>query len=162
MEQYQIIKNFENYSISNFGNVQNNKTGRILKSYINTKGYHQIRINKKTVEVHRLVALTFLDNPEFKKEVDHIDNNKLNNYLSNLRWATRTENRRNCNIYKNNTSGYKGIIFIDYRNKWKAYLSIDNKHIHLGYFDNLDDAIKIRMRKVNEIFGDYVHISEKI
>ena len=61
--------------------------------------------------IHRLVAIAFVDNPQNKKYVDHIDNNTKNNNINNLRWATLKENQHNRSIGKNNTSGCKGIYF---------------------------------------------------
>ena len=59
------------------------------------EGYMKVRIDKKRYYVHRLVAETFLPNPEGKPQVDHRDRNRSNNCVDNLRWATRSENRRN-------------------------------------------------------------------
>ena len=61
--------------------------------------YHQVKINKKCYLVHRLVAETFLDNPENKPFVDHIDRDRHNNNVSNLRWVTSSENNRNTKAY---------------------------------------------------------------
>ena len=66
MEQYKIIKDFPNYSVSNFGNVKNNKTGRVLKLKI-SNGYYQISLynngNQYTKNIHKLVAEYFIPNP---------------------------------------------------------------------------------------------------
>ena len=59
------------------------------------EGYMKVRIDKKRYYVHRLVAETFLPNPEGKPQVDHRDRNRSNNCVDNLRWATRSENQRN-------------------------------------------------------------------
>lgn len=58
-------------------------------------GYKTIRVNKNTYRVHRLVAEAFLDNPENKPEIDHINRIPYDNRIENLRWATRSDNNRN-------------------------------------------------------------------
>lgn len=84
---------FPNYKIAEDGTITNKKTGKVMTHHINNKlnGYKIVvlRINKtsKTQLVHRLLALHFIPNPENKPDVDHIDRNKLNNALSNLRWV---------------------------------------------------------------------------
>jgi hypothetical protein len=112
--------------------------------------------------VHRLVCNAFLENPDNKALVDHIDCNKQNNNISNLRWATNQENQRNKNLSKKNTSNVKGVCFDKYANKWKAQIMIDGLRIHLGYYNTLEEAKQARLKKVNEVFGEFVHASEKI
>lgn len=95
-EIWKPIDNFENYSVSTYGIIRNNVTGKILKKNIK-EGYHCIslvNINKvkKCFKVHRLVALAFIDNLENKTDVNHKDKNKLNNNITNLEWMTRKEN----------------------------------------------------------------------
>jgi hypothetical protein len=84
------------YSVSDSGNVKNNITGKLLSSQIQNSGYRLVHLHdngkRKASTIHRLVALAFIDNPELKTMVDHIDCNKLNNHVSNLRWVTACEN----------------------------------------------------------------------
>ena len=165
MEQYRIIKGFENYSVSNLGNIKNNKTDRILKPGITTNGYYNVILYKDgktyTKKIHKLVAEYFILNPSNKNCVDHIDNNKLNNNINNLRYATSQENSMNRKLSSRNSSNYKGISYDKQRNKWKAYIRINGKHKNLGRFDNIDDAINARVKKAKEIFGEYINSCEK-
>lgn len=99
MEIFKDIIKFENkYQISNLGNVRNKKTQLLLQPKYNKKGYQYVNlsINKyKSVKwyIHRLVAFHFIDNPNNKPQVNHIDGNKSNNKVSNLEWCTNTENQ---------------------------------------------------------------------
>ena len=81
----------DKYEISNFGKVKNIKTQRILKLSCRG-GYMKIRLGNKTTSVHQLVGLCFIDNPENKPHINHIDKNKANNHVSNLEWCTPAEN----------------------------------------------------------------------
>jgi hypothetical protein len=80
-----------NYYVSTKGSFKNNKNV-IINDHKYNSGYKRIYINNKSYSLHRLVALTFLENPENKEAVNHIDGNKLNNELTNLEWATCLEN----------------------------------------------------------------------
>jgi hypothetical protein len=118
MEEWREIKDFPNYSVSNSGNILNTKTNKMMK--LNKKsGYYHISLtnntNKKSLLVHRLVAMAFIPNPENKSDVNHKDKDKLNNNLSNLEWMTRKEN----NSHKSQTLVYKS-------NKNKPLLRIDS------------------------------------
>lgn len=80
------------YQVSNHGRVKNNKI--IMNQYLNKNYYYITFSNRKKYLVHRLIAEAFIDNPKNKPNVDHIDGNKLNNHLSNLRWVTAQENTK--------------------------------------------------------------------
>ena len=86
-EIYKLWK--DNIYISNFGNVKGRK---ILND---NRGYYTISYKQKKYKLHRLVAELFIPNPENKREVDHIDTNKLNNNINNLRWVQPSENMNN-------------------------------------------------------------------
>ena len=88
-----------NYEVSSLGRVRNHKTGRVLKSYfiVNRSDdlYEKVVLYHAGLKhrrfVHRLVAVAFIANPEYKPEVNHFDENTLNNSAANLEWATRIE-----------------------------------------------------------------------
>lgn len=107
IEIWKIIKESNNYEISNFGNFRNNK-GRLLKCNINTRGYKYCNISikgkVKKVKIHRLVAINFVNNFNNFETVNHIDGNKLNNHYLNLEWLTRKQNIQHYfkNKYLNN------------------------------------------------------------
>ena len=160
-EEFKIIKDHENYSISNLGNVKNNKTGLILRQSLR-KGYKKVNLNNKTKEVHRLVALAFIPNLENKRCVDHIDTNKTNNNMSNLRWATMDENGHNVPITRRNTSGIKGISWNKRDKRWKVELMYKRKYYYFGSFIDKEEAIKVRQLKANELYGEFTNACEKI
>jgi hypothetical protein len=140
-----VVENGKNYSISTLGNVRNDK-GLIMKHNIMKDGYHRIRLckNKKRKDyyIHKLVALAFLPNPENKFEVDHIDRDKNNNTLENLRWSTRSENTQNADKRKDCSSQYIGVCWDKSNKKWKAQMNVDGKLKYLGVFVNEIDAAK--------------------
>jgi len=147
-EQFIIILEYQNYAISTCGNVLNITTGRILKPGTDKEGYYHVRLcdNKiiKTKRIHKLVSKAYLENPELKKCVDHIDRNKKNNNILNLRYATHSENNKNKGIKKNNTSKCPGVCFFKPTNKWQVQITINGKLKHIGYYDNFNDAVTSR------------------
>lgn len=164
-EYWKVIEGYD-YFISTYGNIENGSTGRILKPGINNHGYYYVTLCKngkrKKFTIHRLVANAFIDNPNDKQCIDHIDNNRLNNNINNLRWATQSENCRNVSIKSNNTSGIVGVSYYKQRNKWMAYIMINGKNKTIGYFKTKEEAIQARKEYVNDYFGDFVHISQKL
>ena len=168
-EEYRIIKGFDNYSVSNFGNVRNNKTLKILKQGLNNNGYKIVCIinndsNKpKTNKVHRLVAQAFsIPNPLNKELINHIDGNKLNNNINNLRWASRIDTGNNKSMSKNNTSGFKGVQWNKKLKKWRVMITINGKKTHIGYYENKDEAIESRVKIAQKTMGEFINKCEKV
>lgn len=99
-EVWKEIPNFEKYEASSLGRIRNRKTLRVLKTFVNNMGYERVGIrdskSAKTAYVHRLVAMSFIKNSLNKSDVNHIDGNKLNNELSNLEWASSSENNQHA------------------------------------------------------------------
>nr|DAJ02249.1 MAG TPA: homing endonuclease [Caudoviricetes sp.]DAM42420.1 MAG TPA: homing endonuclease [Caudoviricetes sp.] len=96
-EIWKDIKEYEGlYQVSNLGRVKRVTTGRILKGSKDRGGYLVVNLSKNNSgsmkKIHRLVAQAFIPNPENKAEINHIDEDKTNNMLSNLDWMTRKEN----------------------------------------------------------------------
>jgi hypothetical protein len=95
MEIYKIIENYSNYSISNYGNVKNNKTGKLLKIRKNY-GYNRVRLYNQyggsNFSVHRLVGEYFIPKNDERDIINHIDGDKLNNHFANLEWVSNSEN----------------------------------------------------------------------
>lgn len=87
--------------------------------------------------------------------VDHIDNNPLNNIITNLRITTRTQNQINHDIQSNNTSGFTGVTWDNERNKWQARIKYKDKNISAGRYTDKCDAIYARYIAENLIFGEY-------
>ena len=166
VETYKKIEGIENYSVSDFGNVRNDKTGRILKPGVNSTGYYTVSLTqdkrKATRKIHRLVARAFLLNPDNKPQVDHIDNNQLNNNLNNIRWVTLSENMQNTTKRSNNTSGTKGVCWSEKKQKWRAYITINGKQINLGSFINKDEAVNIRIQRAKDEFGEFINKCELV
>ena len=87
--------------------------------------------------------------------VDHIDGNPKNNHLSNLRYATTSENIMNSKIYERNTSGTKGITWSKRNKRWLVRITVNNKRIYIDSFDNIEDAIIARKNAENKYFGEF-------
>lgn len=106
MEIFKEIENVEGWYISNMGTIKN-ETGEIRIPLNHPKGYLQTTIKGKNYLVHRLVAKHFIPNPENKPQVDHINGDKTDNRVENLRWATSHENNSNPNTIKNNKALFR-------------------------------------------------------
>ena len=136
---------YPSYWVSNLGNVKRiykNGKERILKPTITYKGYKRIDLIRLPIRVngliHRMVAECFIPNPENKPLVDHINEDKGDNRVENLRWATNTDNQRNISTNRNNnTTGFKGITARVEKGQflgWRVRIGVDNKRIELGTY----------------------------
>lgn len=107
-------------------------------------GYIYVSVGNKSHLVHRIIYEMRHGKIPDGMQVDHIDHNKTNNADSNHRLVTHKQNGRNLPKKSNNTSGVTGVCWDKRREKWLAYINIDGKHKHLGYFSSIDRAIEAR------------------
>ena len=150
MEVWKRIESYEDYEISNLGNVKSLKYGkeRILKKTPDKDGYLLVGLYKnkigKTLKVHQLIAETFLNHIPCGMElvVDHKNDIKTDNRLDNLQIITNQENIVKSIKKANTSSKYTGIYFHKKSNKWMARIMINYKNIYIGIFNTEIDAYK--------------------
>lgn len=105
--------------------------------YLDSAGYALGTVNNKRIRLHR-----FLLQPNNKEQVDHKDQNKLNNRRNNLRICSQNENARNSKFRSHNTSGYRGVSLCKSTKKWRAEIRVNGKGIKLGRFYCKIDAAR--------------------
>jgi hypothetical protein len=152
-EEFKKIDDYDNYSVSNLGNVRNDKTGIIKKGWKNNKGYLMVDLYKNNIpkkfSIHRLIGIYFIENVNNCKEIDHINRNSLDNRIENLRWATRSQNQANGGKRQNTSSIYIGVCFHKPSNKWCSNIKEkDNKQKHLGLFNTEIEAYNCRQNYI--------------
>lgn len=118
-----------------------------------SRGYIYIGVDRKKYRAHRLAW--FYVTGEWPDEIDHINRERADNRWANLRAATRSQNNINGSRHRNNTSGFKGVSWVARVNRWRAYVSIDGKQSHLGYFKEMSDAVAARQRAAEYHFGEF-------
>ena len=162
MEVWKTIRGFENYKISNYGNVKSLERmsfigrkvkERILKQNTGLDGYSQVSlfINGKcnTLKIHKLVAISFLNHkPDgYNSVVNHLDFNRLNNNINNLEITTQRKNT-NKKHFKS-TSRYTGVCWDKSVGKWKSQILINKVKKNIGHFDNEIDAHNAYQKELN-------------
>jgi len=162
-EEWRSVDCYINYQVSNIGRVRNSKTGRILKPNLSSNGYLTVGLSKngkvKTHMIHQLVAREFLENPLNKPNIDHIDNNKTNNNLNNLRVCNQSQNQGNSRKRANASSIYKGVSWSKSEEKWKAQIQFDGRNKHLGSFNNEREAARTYNEAAKELFQDFAKLN---
>lgn len=128
-----------------------NLVGRVAGCVCSSTGYIKIRYAGKLYYAHRLAWMMVYG--EFPADViDHIDGNRTNNALCNLRACKRQQNSWN-GFKRRGTSGFKGVT--RYKNKWTARLTVSGKNLYLGIFDSPEYAAQAYNTAAVEHFGEY-------
>jgi len=108
-------------------------------------GYVDVKIFDRHLSAHR-VAWAIHHNTWPTDQIDHINGERADNRIVNLRDATNQENNKNRKLPCNNTSGVMGVSWNKQKAKWVAHIRVDGKTIHLGYFDTIEDAAAARAK----------------
>ena len=120
-------------------------------SYYATRGGRTKYGKRYLIYMHReLLGLKYKDG----YIGDHINRDTLNNCRSNLRVVDCVINTRNHVIVSTNTSGYNGVLCHKGNRRWQACITVDCKHIHLGYYSNIEDAVVSRKQGEIEHWGN--------
>lgn len=143
--EWKKIKRNPNYSINRNGEVRNDATGRIKTPYENkANGYMTVDLysnNKSTkVTIHRLLAEAFIPNPDNKPCIDHKDGDRKNNKLSNLRWATYSENNSRFNTFGVRSERIAVTKYKELRKKRGGGHIAWGKIESIQYFDRIKDC----------------------
>jgi len=138
------IQGYPNYLIYPDGRVWTKKNKIFLKHCCNTSGYLQVCLRNndkiKNHDIHRLVAEYYIPNPENKRCVDHINRNRQDNRIENLRWVTDSENCLNRSKSRLNTSGHKNIRYYK-KQKLYSFKKVVRKQDTTKYFKTLKEAL---------------------
>ena len=116
-------------------------------------GYEQVKVGKKNYRSHRVIFA--MHHGYMPKVIDHIDGNRLNNQIENLRESSVQQNQFNVGLTCRNKSGAKNVIWD--RNKWKVYMRINKKMTHVGVFEDFELAELVAMEARNKFHGEYVN-----
>ena len=106
-------------------------------------GYLLIRLQSRLHKAHRL-AWFYVYGSWPNDQIDHINRNKTDNRIANLREVTNKQNQQNASKRSDNTSGHPGVSWYKRDSKWQARIKHNQKDTHLGYFENLEEAIAAR------------------
>ena len=134
-----------------------------IAGHENSHGYIAIGVNlnkkQKFLKAHRLAW--FIVNHELPNVIDHIDRDKSNNSLSNLRDCNNSLNQINIPISKRNTTGYKGVYYRKDNGKYRAIIKIDGRNKSIGQYETAEEAYSAYKKKAIEVYGDFCCFSNK-
>jgi transcriptional regulator of met regulon len=120
---------------------------------VNVAGYVVVNLHNKVYLVHRLIY--WMQHKHLPKYIDHIDGNRSNNQLHNLRAATNQQNICNAKLRKNSTSGIKNVRWDERLKKWSVRFTVNYKPKHIGVYFELGDAIQAANKARQELHGQF-------
>lgn len=152
MELWKDIPGYPGYQASSLGNIKG-VFGRILKPW-KSRGYDIVWVcpgdgTKRKCGVHRLIGMAFLDNPENKPTIDHLNRVRTDNRLENLRWATHTEQRLTSPVPISDTG--ERNINITSNGKYRFIVRRNNKVLVNETYDNFQEAIEAKRNFLEEL-----------
>jgi len=123
---------------------------------LDSKGYIVLKLNNLPYKMHRIIWVYHYDTISSNLQIDHIDGNKTNNMIENLRLATNSQNKsNNKRAHCNSKSNILGVHWSKTKRKWVSQIRKNKKAIHLGCFVNQEDAIAARKAAELQYFGEF-------
>lgn len=162
MELWKPIPGYPDYEASDLGRIKSLKLGRvrILVPLRTTKGYYRVGLYRDDSQfitmIHRIIYSTFVRPLQKEELIDHIDRDKSNNRLENLRIATNSQNRANSFVNKGKKLP-KGVKF--WKGIYRADITSNNKRYYLGQYATAEEAAIVYDAKARELFGEFAHSS---
>lgn len=126
-----------------------------LAGGIASHGYIQARLGRGRYLLHRIIFM--MHHGYLPKYIDHIDHDRLNNRIENLRECTFSQNRCNTPRQMSNTSGEKGVSWDKECRSWHVRVSMNGKRMSFGRFKNFDEAQSVAIQKRKELHGNFAN-----
>jgi len=119
---------------------------------VHSSGYRVIGLNNKTQRLQRVIWVYMFGHIPEGFYIDHINGNKLDNRLENLRLATNNQNQQNRPAPKNSSSGYRGVTWHKQVNKWMSRICHNGERTTIGFFDSAEEAYTAYKKEANKLF----------
>ena len=168
MDEWVEIEGYPKYFANRNGQIKGQR-GTIMKQFVNNRnGYVYIDLRdkdskRKTWLVHRLLAKTFIPNPDNLACVDHIDGHRKNNNLDNLRWVSKQDNTRYRHRQIKTKHGLpRGVCKRSDGKKYTAHVKQYYKDIHLGSFNTIYEAELARLNWERDNWGEHLMTKSRV
>jgi hypothetical protein len=152
--EWKKVEGYTNYSINKNGEIRNDKTERILKTFDGNTGYKLVTLCengiKRTYLAHRILGKGFIANPNNYEYIDHKNGIKTDNRIQNLRWCNPSQNMRNVKKKPNTSSYYKGVHLNKKTSRWHTSCRLNGIKKYIGSFETEEEAAKAYNRFVVE------------
>lgn len=132
-----------------------------VAGFIEQQGYWIIVIDRQIYKAHRLAWL-YVYGEWPKNQIDHVNGNRSDNRLENLRAATQAQNQQNVGLTRRNNSGYKGVHWKSSHKKWCAQIRRDGHRVNLGHFDTAELAAAAYEQASKQMHGDFAFSNRRL